>query len=72
MTPNFVLIDYVYSPSEGRLEMYSFPQLVELVLFEARTQKLVLIFDAALDLFDEIGLFELDFRTGCSLHHLGS
>jgi len=60
MTAYFILIDDVDRPREGSFDMYGLPQLIELILFQAGRQQFILIFNAALDFSDEVGLLELD------------
>lgn len=59
-TSDFVLVYYVDCSGEGRLEVNRLPELIKLILFETRRQQLILIFDASFDLFDKVGLLELD------------
>lgn len=56
----FVLVDDVDCACEFSFLVDGFSEFVELILFEAGGEEVVLVFDAALDLFDEVVLFELD------------
>ena len=62
----FVFIDDVDCSCEGGFDVDGFPQLIELVLLEAGWEQFILIFDAAFDFFDKIGLLELYVVFGVS------
>lgn len=60
MTPYLILVDYVDCSDKSGLFVDYFPKFVELVLLQAGRKHLVLLLDGALNLFDEVHLFELN------------
>ena len=65
---DLVLVDDVDCTGESGLAVDRFPQLIELIVFEARREQFVLGLDAPLDLPDEVGLLEL--QLSLLLDHL--
>ena len=57
---DFVLVDDVDSSGEGGFFVDGLSKFVELVLFQAGREHIVLFFDAAFYLLDEVGLLELN------------
>jgi hypothetical protein len=70
MTAYLVFVNNIDSPCKRSLLMYCFPQLIKLILFDARRQNVIFLLDTALNFFDKIIL--LKFYVVLLTHHPGS
>ena len=68
---DFVLVDDVDSSGEGGFFVDGLSKFVELVLFQAGREHIVLFFDAALNFLDKVGLLEFDLVFLGLSHHVG-
>jgi len=70
MTSDLVFVDNVDSSCQGRFFMNDLSELIELILFKAWGEHVVLLFNAALDLLDEVSLLKLNVIFLTLSHHI--